>query len=94
MRSRFHGYGSVLRDGIDPEVKFLDGRKCVVSGSTLTVIPEEVYYGEVENRWAIECYLDWRIHGIATPRPRPLPRRRFALVAALQRSMPPLPDVR
>lgn len=64
VRSRLHGLGQVVESGDDPVVQFLDGRESAVPGETLTVVPEEVFASELENRLMVERWLSYRVYGI------------------------------
>ncbi len=94
VRSRLHGLGQVIESGDDPVVQFLDGRECEVPGETLTVVPEEVFASELENRMRLERWLTYRVYGIKE-RPTPMLRDgKFDLVTALQESLWVLPGRR
>jgi hypothetical protein len=63
VRSRMHGLGQVVSEGVTPLIRFLDGRECRVPADTLRFIPEEEFEAEIANRAAIDSCLIIRVHG-------------------------------
>ena len=75
--------GLVIKTGDQPRVRFLDGRECIVSSNTLTVIPQWMFDDEVLNRQAWENYLNRRVYQVDEPTMAFLPSPRFDLLQAM-----------
>ncbi len=89
VQSRFCGLGEVITSGDDPIVRFLDGRECAESGDALTIVPDEAFAAELENRLMVERWLAYQVYGSIEPS-RPLLRaRHFDLAQAMVESSSP-----
>ena len=87
VKSRFHGLGRVVTGSEMPTILFLDCRRCSIPGDTLSVVTEESYFAEVENRSRLERWLNFSVYGIRE-RPKPMLREgRFDLATAMIQSI-------
>lgn len=92
VRSTLHGLGEVVVSGRDPVVTFMSGVRLCVDGSTLVVVPDEVYEAEEHNRAQIEAWLTRRLTGQVVREPARLPRARTGLEEKMRQSRVEIPE--